>query len=159
MNDKRTKYVTRYLTNCALALLAICSVGYLLGDYTKGIPGLYVLGKEGISYESLFQIALVMLFTTFYEYMLNRNEQTRQRSFIWKASIMMILCGVTTAVGCYIFTWFPIDFIEGWIGFIVSFLVCFILSISVMHWKNRNEERKYNTLLTDIQKEIQHERD
>lgn len=152
MSDNKIGFLDRFLCNYAVALFAIITIGYLLGDYTKGLTGIYMLGKTGIAYRSLFQLGVLMVINTGYEYAMCHILWMQQKSFTWKVGYMMLSCGLTTAVGCFLFQWFPIDYIESWIGFLISYLLCFTLSISIMLWKRKRDEHKYNVLLSNLQK-------
>lgn len=148
----KKSFVSIFLRNFAMATLVIIFIGYSLGKYTKGIPGLYVLGSEGIQYQSLFQIALLSVINSFFEYLLNNISSLKNISFTKRTVFMMLSCGFSDVIFCYIFKWFPAEYVIGWIGFFICFFACLIICISIMYYKTRQEEKKYNLLLSNAQK-------
>lgn len=143
--------ISIFLRNFSMATLVVIMIGYCLGRYTKGIPGLYVLGSEGIQYHSLFQIALLSLINACFEYLLINLPSLKRMNFTKRMIIMILSCGLSNVFFCYIFKWIPAQLLEGWIGFFISFFICLIICIIIMYYKTKQAEKKYNVLLSDAQ--------
>lgn len=150
---KRQGFIINYLITFAASILVISLLGYLLGDMVKDVSTLFSLGKTGLSYEVILEIAILSFFITMYTYILFESKFFNKQLFLHKVIAMFFISGLTTAVFIAVFGWFPITFIKGWIGFIISFLICFVVATAGMLYKNKKEEQYYNACLKEKQKE------
>lgn len=150
---KRQGFIINYLITFAASMLVISLVGYLLGDMVKDMSTLFSLGESGLSYEVIMQIAILSFFITTYTYILFESKFLDEQLFLHKVIAMFFISGITTAVFIAVFGWFPVTFIKGWIGFIISFLICFLVATAGMLYKSKKEEQHYNACLKEKQKE------
>ena len=150
---KQSTFITRLCRNATASVLVVSCLGYLLGDEVTSLSKLYALGKAGLSYASLFQLFLLSTFVTIYDQFFFHTECMENRRFLSKACGMFLLSGGTTAVFIALFDWFPMDETMGWIGFLISFFLCFAAAVTLMHLKEKREEERYNAYLKNAQRE------
>ncbi len=70
---------------------------------------------------------------------------------LWRTVGMVFAVAVSMVCFVAVCGWFPIDSVEGWIGFVVSFIVCFVVSAGCMVYRTNRESRKYEVLLQRYQ--------
>lgn len=60
-----------------------------------------------------------------------------------------MLIGIIVMIIAFVvaFDWFPVNKIEAWIGFFVSFGICFVISLGVTLLKEKAENRKMEEAL------------
>lgn len=154
---KRQGFIINYLITFAASILVISALGYLLGDMVKDMSTLFSLGKSGLSYRVIMQIAILSFLIAIYTHILFESNFLNEQLFLHKVIVMFFISGLTTAVFIAEFGWFPITSMKGWIGFILSFLICFIVATAGMLYKYKKEEQRYNACLKEMQKEKPYE--
>lgn len=68
-----------------------------------------------------------------------------------------MLGSVVVLIGffAYFFGWFPIDMWQAWLGFFVSFGTCFAISLFIMKWKEKVENRKMEEGLKRVKEKLE----
>ncbi|MFQ9923306.1 MAG: hypothetical protein ACLRVU_07315 [Beduini sp.] len=150
---KQQGFWTKFLITFATSTFLISLIGYIVGDHVRSFSVLFSLGKQGISYLALLEIASLSFLVSLYDLILFQSHQLRQTLFLYKAILMFLLSGFTTAIFIIVFKWFPLSLWLGWVGFLISFLLCFIIAVGVTMYKYKKEERLYNICLKRTQKE------
>lgn len=140
-----------FLITFASSILVVSILGYLLQDMVMSMSQLFALGSKGLSYAVIFEIALLSLMISLYSYVLFETRILENWLVLYKVILMFILSGITTAIFVVVFGWFPISEYRGWIGFLISFLLCFIIATGAMLYKNKKAEQHYNACLKEKQ--------
>lgn len=140
-----------FLITFASSILVVSILGYLLQDMVMSMSQLFALGSKGLSYAVIFEIALLSLMISLYSYVLFETRMLENWLVLYKVILMFILSGITTAIFVVVFGWFPISEYRGWIGFLISFLLCFIIATGAMLYKNKKAEQRYNACLKEKQ--------
>lgn len=140
-----------FLITFASSILVVSILGYLLQDMVMSMSQLFALGSKGLSYVVIFEIALLSLMISLYSYVLFETRILENWLVLYKVILMFILSGITTAIFVVVFGWFPISEYRGWIGFLISFLLCFIIATGAMLYKNKKVEQHYNACLKEKQ--------
>ncbi|WP_395019007.1 hypothetical protein [Robinsoniella peoriensis] len=66
---------------------------------------------------------------------------------LWRTVIMVVLSVLVILIFVICFGWFPLDFWPAWVGFFISFGLCFLGSTILMVIKTKLEQKKYDRLL------------
>lgn len=154
---KKQGFIMNFLITFAASILVVSLLGYLLGDIVKDMSTLFSLGKSGLSYDVILEIAILSFFISMYTHILFESDLFNKQLFLHKVIAMFSISGITTAVFIALFGWFPITFIKGWIGFFISFLICFLIATAGMLYKYKKDEQHYNARLKKMQKEKPYE--
>jgi len=146
-NIWKTGLFARFFVIFAVSIIFVSVAGFFQGDSAKAYSTLYSLGKQGISYITLCQL----LFSSFMISILNSiffSEKLFGDMMVLMRAVWMLVCTIIVIIFCiFVFDWFPVDFVPGWLGFFLSFGICFIISTGVMVIKTRIESKKYEELL------------
>lgn len=132
-------------------VLVLIFLTWVFGEDAKEISTLFRLGSRGIALETLLQfflssVVISALRQIFFTEKIFKNMMALWRSIGMLLSVIVFISGFIAFFG-----WFPVDSKEGWLGFIVSFLICFLASTGVMVLKTRSQSRKYEKLLEEYQ--------
>lgn len=140
-------YLAQVFMLYGLTVCIFIVFGLVFGEYNREISTLFALGKEGLSFSTLLQlfgmtILIILIRNIFFSDRLIRNMSVVKRAVCMLTGII-----VTIIVFVIAFDWFPVRQIEAWIGFAVSFGICFAISMGVTILKEKTENRKMEEAL------------
>lgn len=143
------EFFKQVLITFAAAVIAVSIVGWFVGDTTKEVGGLLSLGRDGLSYSSLFQIFIFSLTSAGIKILLFSNFLAKRMLLLWRTSLMFLSSFIAAVLLSVLFRWFPIGSWQAWLGFFISITVCFAIGILFMAIKTKLEDQKYSKLLSD----------
>ena len=76
----------------------------------------------------------------------------RKILFLYKNILRIIIIVFITIIYIVLFDWFPLNNILAWIGFIIAFGICLILSLSISLYITHKQDQEYQVLLKHYQK-------
>lgn len=148
----RQTFFSRLCMNFTMSMIAISILGSLIGDMGKNISALFLLGTQGLTFVSMGEIMLLSMMITCFDQFLFHSTYMQKHRFLIKIVWMFLLSGITTALFILGFQWFPSDVIEAWFGFVICFLICFVMTVGILYGKTKHDEKKYNAHLKDAQR-------
>ena len=80
------------------------------------------------------------------------NYFLRKILFLYKNILRIIIIVFITIIYIVLFDWFPLNNILAWIGFIIAFGICLILSLSISLYITHKQDQEYQVLLKHYQK-------
>jgi len=148
-------FINQILIIFSTGILFLTIIGGLIGDSAKQSSTMFSLGSEGLSFSVILQfLAVAVMIAALKEFIYSekflKNMMALWRTVIFLFSIIVIIIGFIIAFG-----WFPVESVDGWIGFFVSFGVCFIISTLSMVIRTRLESRKYEESFEKYKREHQ----
>lgn len=134
----------------SIAIVAVFCVFF--GEDGKALSTMFALGKEGVSIATVAQYffmaaMIVNLKMLFFTDGLIKNWPIAVRTIAMFASFIGMV-----AVFAKVFGWFPVDMVEAWIGFFISFFICAIGGYVISSLKERSENKKLQDALDNFQK-------
>ena len=140
-------FATRFLVIYAITILIVAVMGVIGGDESQAYSDMYKLGSAGIGYDTLFQLGFVDLIITALNVIFFSERIFGKMMVLWR-TVLMVLCIIILMIfSIIVFHWFPVDFAPGWIGFFISFGVCFGGSTIISIVKTNADTKKYGELL------------
>ncbi|OPX42965.1 hypothetical protein CLHUN_31090 [Ruminiclostridium hungatei] len=127
----------------SIMIICITLTTYLFGTDAGTISSLYKLGSEGIAVDTIAQFMSAALVLELVKVFWFSEKLIRNMMALWRTVCMVISVIPVMAAFAGIFGWFPLDNLHAWGGFLISFAVCFVLSLGVIYLKARLESRKY----------------
>ena len=158
MNEKqgRASLVMELMRNFGaiftLTVLAISLVGFLV---TRSVPGtqdissLALFGGTGLFYSVILQIAGFSLVLAAFTVLLITDRFITKMRFFPRILFLFFSAFITFSIFAVIFMWFPVNDPLTWLGFLLSTVICFALSIGLTLLKFKLEGRKYDRLLAN----------
>lgn len=146
-NRGKVGFFNRFFMIFTVSILAFSVAGYLDGESGGTFTSLYRLGSAGLTYEAIAQLLFTSLMISVIVEIFF-SERFFKDMMIITRTVWMLICITIGMVICIVmFDWFPVDMWQGWVGFFVSFGLCFTVSTLIMVLKTRAETKKYEKLL------------
>lgn len=128
----------------------VCSVflngvGYLNGVEVMKVSSLYQ--PQGITFEGVFQLFLLSLFVGFLNTVFDTKTFMKNTLPLYKDILRISLVLVVTTCFAWYFRWFEMDNIYAWVGFIIAFAICIIISVSLSVYITHKKNKEYELLL------------
>ena len=146
------KFITQVLIIFSITILIVSLISIFLGDDVKEYSSMFSLGKDGIAFSTIFQILLSSFVIAAINQIFLSEKFLKNMLTVWKLSLMVSLIIIVIVVFVICFKWFPLNLFEAWVGFFVSFGICFIISTTIMLTKTKIETKKYDELLENYKK-------
>lgn len=161
---KKRKAVLDYLAEVLrifgfIMVFLFCLVK-LWGRAARPISTLFALGDQGLSAAAAFQflgvIALLVLGRR-----LSFSEKLFRRAGVTKRIVITLLLSIgVTVAAVLVFGWLPLD--QGllpWGMFLLSFLLCFGVSVGITWWREKKENEQLAAGLARKQREYEEAED
>ncbi len=145
-------FIMRFLVIFAVEVMIVSILGALQGDHAVTYSSFYSLGKSGISYITLWQLGFAAIMISLSFSLVFSGKLFTNLMLVWRTVIMLVIIIAVILFCIIVFDWFPVDYVPGWIGFFLSFGICFAVSTFVMFFKTKSESKKYEELLEKYKK-------
>ena len=139
----KSGFINQVLIIFSTGILFLTIVGGLIGDSAKRSSTMFSLGNEGLSFSVILQFLVVAVLITALKEIIYSDKILKNLMALWRTVIFLFSIIVIIIGFIIVFGWFPVNNAEGWIGFFVSFGVCFVISTVVMVIRTKWESRKY----------------
>ena len=136
------------ITICILNVFCV-----LFGEDAKAYSTMFSLGKEGLSVPIMIQFLLASACTVANRFVFFTETFIKNMTVPVRTVCMVIVEVAVTAVFIVAFGWFPTDMWLPWVMFILSFGICFMVSLAVTVIKTRVENRKMEEALERLKRE------
>ena len=146
------KLITQILVIFSVTLLFITFIGILAGESAREYSTMFSLGNKGIAFDTVLQVLLSSIVVSLINQIFFSEKLFKNMMTIWKSILMIISIIVAIVIFVICFEWFPINLIEAWIAFFVSFGGFFLVSTVIMVTKTKREAKKYDELLESYKK-------
>ncbi len=152
MENKRTildfmSFVMRTFGICICFLLVLTIMANAEMIETSSI---FVFGNEAISITILLQFLLLSFITAILVFLFTSAYMIRFLSLTTRLILMPISIILCLGITIYFFGWFPTGSPLPWILFVVSFLMCFGISVAITLHKNKKADAVLNKALEEM---------
>ena len=152
MENKRTildfmSFVMRTFGICICFLLVLTIMANAEMIETSSI---FVFGNEAISITILLQFLLLSFITAILVFLFTSAYMIRFLSLTTRLILMPVFIILCLGITIYFFGWFPTVSPLPWILFVVSFLMCFGISVAITLHKNKKADAVLNKALEEM---------
>lgn len=119
----------------------------LFGEDAKEISSLFALGSNGISVSTTMQFLFVSTMVVALRYLFFTDRIIKNMSVPARTGAMYFAIIVFVMICNWGFDWFPTDMWQAWLGFVLSFGACSIISTFTVVVKDRLENKKMQDAL------------
>lgn len=149
MENKRTildfmSFVMRTFGICICFLLVLTIMANAEMIETSSI---FLFGNEAISITILLQFLLLSFITAILVFLFTSAYMIRLLSLTTRLILMPLSIILCLGIAIYFFGWFPTSSPLPWILFVVSFLMCFGISVAITLHKNKKADAVLNKAL------------
>ena len=154
MEDRKNifDYIKQLFTSFGIVVLLFIVINIIIGNDAGSVSSLFALGAKGLSTATLLQLLFLVLIITvaqniFLSDLVIKNMALVVRNILFFATIMAAI-----TIFAVVFGWFPLNNIAAWIGFIVSFAACTVISSVLMRLEENAENKKMQDALNRLKK-------
>ena len=154
MDDNKNifDYIKQLFTSFGIVVLLFIAINIIIGNEAGSVSSLFALGAKGLSTATLLQLLFLVLIITvaqniFLSDLLIKNMALVVRNILFFATIMAAI-----TIFAVVFGWFPLNNVAAWIGFIVSFAFCSVISSVIMRLEENAENKKMQDALNRLKK-------
>lgn len=149
MEKKKTifDYVGQVIVIFGITTLILNVFCILFGESAKEISTLFTMGSNGISVSTSFQFLLVSIIVVALRFLLFTDNIIKNMSLPVRTGSMYVAIILTILIMNWLFGWFPTDMWQAWLGFILSFAVCSVVSTITVLVKDKLENDKMQDAL------------
>jgi hypothetical protein len=147
-----TELLNRFATTFTMIILVMTLTGILISynvPDAQEVSTLFALGRAGLPYNSILQlIGLAFILAVFTVLLFSERFNIKMR-FISRFVLLMLSALIATSIFGVVFKWFPANDPLAWIGLVLSFVVCSVITSAFTLLYQRLVGKKYNKLLAD----------
>lgn len=152
MENKRTIFdfvscVVRTFGTCVCFLLALT---IMANAEMLETGNMFSFGNEAISITILLQFLLISFITTIIVFLFTSAYMVHFLSLATRLILMPVSIILCLGIAIYFFDWFPTGEPLPWILFVVSFLMCYGISVAGTLHINKKADDKLNKALAEM---------
>ena len=130
---------------CLLSALTIMATAEMIE-----LGSMFAFGNEAISITIILQFLLLSFITAILVFLFTSAYMIRVLSLMTRLILMPISIILCLGIAIYFFGWFPAGSLLPWILFVLSFLICFGISVSITLYKNKKADAVLNKALEEM---------
>lgn len=111
------------------------------------VSKMFIFGNKAISITILLQFLLLSFITAILVFLFTSNYMIQILSLTARLILMPLSIILCLGIAIYFFHWFPVNEPLPWILFVVSFLICYGISIAITLYKNKKTDDVLNKAL------------
>ena len=134
---------------------SILAISIVVSQVTRYFPDaqnvstLFVYSGIGLSFGTIMQIAGFSFILSIFSVLLFTERFIKKIRFLFRIFLLLLATLLTFSAFAVIFKWFAADDIGAWLGFILSTIFCFSISMGLTLLKFKLEQKKYDKLLAN----------
>lgn len=155
MEEKKTiyNYISQIFATYGIIVFMFIIFCLLIGEEARDYSSLFSLGGKGLSLGTMIQLFLIAIIISFAQILFLTDRWIKNMPLFLRFIIFFLLVMITIIVFIITFSWFPINDIKPWIGFLVSFSVCTVVGIIISRLEEQAENKKMMQALEKYQNE------
>jgi hypothetical protein len=147
-----TELLHRFASTFTLTIFVMTLTGILISCYfpdAQEVSTLFALGRAGLPYNSILQlIGLAFILAAFTVLLFSERFNIKMR-FISRLVLLMLSALIATSIFGVVFKWFPANDPMSWLGLVLSFVICSVITAILTLLYRKLEGKKYNKLLAN----------
>ena len=157
MEEKKTifDFGTQAFCSFGFSMMVMAVFSALIGDEAKEISTLFAMGTGGVPVNVIWQFLGINVLIAGLRFLFFSERIIRDMSAFFRTLCMLVCVVLLIALFAYICGWFPIDMWQAWLGFFISFGTCFAISLFIMRWKEKLENRKMEEGLKRVKEKLE----
>lgn len=157
MEDRKTifQYLNQVFCIFGITMLIIAVFSLIFGEETKEFSTIFALGKKGVPIKVMGQFFLSSALLVGFRILFFAEGIIKDMSLLKRTACMLGSALVTVVGFVYFCNWFPFYMWQAWLGFFVCFGICFTVSLFIMRWQEKMENRKMEEGLKRIKERLE----
>lgn len=147
-------YIGQIFMIFGFTMLLLFVFSLLFGESAKGYSTIFSLGKEGIGLDTMMQFLLASAATVTLRMLFFTDMLFKDMRLIPRTAGMVFSELAVIIILVWKFGWFPVDEVLPWFMFILSFGVCFGVSLLVTVFREKTENRRMEEALESMKRKM-----
>lgn len=154
MEERKTiiDYIEQVMKIFGFSIVMLNIFCILFGESAKDFSGMFALGKEGLRVVTMLQFLTLAVWIVFCRFLFFTDIIIKNMGTVWRTFCMIGAILVVMVIYITAFQWFPKDEWLPWVMFVLSFFICFVVSLAVMAFKERIENKRMEEALEKMKK-------
>ncbi|WP_026527369.1 hypothetical protein [Butyrivibrio sp. VCD2006] len=141
------QFINGVLSTYGFTVLVFIPIVILFGEGAKDFSSLFSLGGAALSMATLIQLFILAIIINICSTVLFTDRWIKNMAILVRSILFFAIVTLAIVVFVIRFHWFPVDYVEAWIGFFISFGVCSTLGVVVGRLKEKSENERMNQAL------------
>lgn len=137
----------------SIMVICIAFSANFLGKDASEISTLYKFGSEGIGVDTIFQFLLASLVMECSKVFWFSDKLFKHMMALWRTVGMVLSVIPIIAFFAGVFSWFPLNNVSAWCGFLITYGIFFGLSLLVVTLKIKLENKRIDKGFKKYRKE------
>lgn len=155
MEDKKTVfyYISQVFATYGIILFIFIIFGITIGEGARGYSSLFELGNQGFSIATLLQLFILAILISIAQIAFLTDRWIKNMSLFFRNVLFLGTVIIAIVLFAIFFEWFPIYDVKAWIGFVLSFIVCTVVSVTISRLEEQAENKKMEQALNRFKRE------
>ena len=155
MEDKKTifYFIGQAFATFGIIVLIFIVLNLVIGESTEGYSPLFALGKGGISIPTLCELFLLAVLITIARAIFLTDRWILNMSMVLRNILFFLSVLFMIVIMIIVCKWFPVNDMEAWIGFVISFVLSMGISVGIMRLIEKTENTKMQKALDQYNRE------
>lgn len=153
MENRKTifDYLGQALMVFGVTILILNLLCYIVGEKAKEFSTIFQMGSDGLSLSTMLQFFGTAVLITIVRLLFFTDVIFKKKSIASRTICMVLSVIVLIGIFACLFGWFPVNMWQAWVGFFVSFFLCFVVSAIISIKKEKMENEALETALKKLQ--------
>lgn len=141
------QFINGVMITYGFTVIIFIPLTMLLGDGARGLSSLFAFGGVAISTSTLIELLILSVLINICSNVLLTDRWIKRMPILVRSILFFTIIPIVIVVFVICFHWFPVDYVEAWIGFFISFGVCSTLGVLVSRLREKSEDERMNRAL------------
>ena len=138
-----------------ITVVLLLVISQVLGNDVKAYSVMFSLGSEGLTTAILMQFLWISFIITGLNVIFASDKLIKTGSKGVRIMGLLSSIIIVMSLFVYLFKWFPMNSLTPWLMFFVLFFVSFGISVAVVFWKEKLENRQMEEGLNRVKAQLE----
>lgn len=138
-----------------ITVVMLMTISFVFGSEENMM---FALGSKGLTMTLLLEFLLLSLINVILQYLCFSERIIKEGSHKFRTLVMFISILIIMAIFIHLFGWFPENYILPWVMYVVFFLVSAFVSLLIISWKEKLENKQMEEGLKRIKSKLKEEK-
>lgn len=125
-----------------ITVTMLIGITFFLGSIQNSGNAMFVLGIEGLSITLLLQFLFISFINIGLQYLFYSDWFIKEGSHRFRTALKLVSILLVMSLLIHLFNWFPENYWLPWLLFVGFFIISSIVSILVITWKEKLENKQ-----------------
>ena len=143
------QFVNGILTTYGFMVMVFIPFVLVFGESARGFSSFFSFGGIALNISTLIELLILAVVINICSSILFTDKWIRNMPIVVRSILFFTIITLTIVIFVYLFHWFPINYVEAWIGFFLSFGISSTLGVIVSRLKEKSENERMNKALEE----------